>query len=134
MTVDPSLALQRAIYGILVADADVQALIQKRVYDDVPPVAAYPYVSFGPSQLIQQDADCITGFETFLQLDVWTREDIGFEKCKTICEAVRKALHRVIASQDGMTFEIEHQFTNTNRDPDGVTSHGVLSFRAEIDT
>lgn len=131
--IDPSLALQRAITGTLNADIGLQAVIALRVYDDVPPTAVYPYVSFGPSQITPQDAECITGFEVFLQIDVWSRE-LGFEECKAISELVRVALHLLTATQDALTFEIEHRFTNTNRDPDGITNHGVLSFRAEIDT
>lgn len=131
--IDPSLALQRAIVTILNADADVKALIDLRVFDDVPPNVDFPYVSFGPSQDTSDDADCITGYEVFQQIDVWSRE-LGFDECKTVSHAVRKALHLTTITQDGMTFEIEHRFTNTNRDPDGLTSHGVLSFRALIDT
>lgn len=133
MSIDPSLALQRAITGLLNSDADVKALIGLRVYDDVPPTDEFPYASFGPSQINSQDADCLTGFEVFLQIDIWSRE-LGFEEAKAVSEAVRKSLHNSAVTQDGLTFDIEHRFTNTNRDPDGVTNHAVLSFRAEIYT
>lgn len=131
--IDPSLILQRAIVTALKADATCKALVDVRIYDDVPPSAPFPYVSIGPGQSIPNDADCIIGFDVFQQIDVWSRE-IGYDECKTIAEAVRAALHNIEFSQDGVTFEIQHQFTNYNPDPDGTTRHGVLSFRAQIDT
>lgn len=131
--IDTSLALQRAIVTRLKADDDVKALVDLKIYDDVPPAAQMPYVSFGSSQKISQDAECIIGDECFQQVDVWTREP-GSATNKAIAGIIKAALHQVTTTQDGLTFEINHVTTIHSRDPDGVTSHGVLSFRAEIDT
>ena len=126
------LAFQDAVVRLLRADAAVKALVASRIYDRVPLNAARPYVSIGPSQMTQQDFDCVDGAECFLQVDVWSSEP-GFAQCKTLAAAVRKALHNAAAEQDGFTFEIEHRFTNEFRDADGLTSHGVISLRAIID-
>ena len=125
------LALQGAINFILRNDGGVAALVEVRVYDPVPDGAAFPYISFGPSQDVRQDADCFSGLEVFQQVDVWSRSR-GFAECKRIEAAVIAALHGVEATKDGLRFDIEHRTTNTFRDGDGLTAHGALSFRAEI--
>jgi len=133
---DPSLAMQGAIVAALKASVAVTALIggptEARIFDRVPEKQVFPYIAFGPAQVIQQDATCIDGSEVYQQIDVWSRLP-GFPECKRVAEAVREALHRLDATFGDLGFEIEHQFTNYLRDPDGLTSHAVLSFRAEID-
>jgi hypothetical protein len=130
--IDVSLALQDAVVAALRTDESVSALVGPRVYDRVPSGAVRPYISIGPSQATQDDATCIEGMEVFQQVDVWSSQP-GYAECKTIAAAVKTALHRLEIEKSGVTFEIEHRFTNTFRDADGLTSHSVLSFRALID-
>lgn len=125
---DPSLLVQAAIVERLRAAEGVGNII----YDRVPRDVVTPYISIGQSQVNSDDAECIDGFEVFQQVDVWSTKP-GFEECKALGEKVRAALHRKEILIDGLPFEIEHQFTNTFRDSDGLTSHGVLSFRVLID-
>ena len=127
-----TLAMQGAIVDALKAYAPLNQILQKRVYDRVPEGVALPYISIGPSQLTQDDFDCTDGAEVFQQVDVWSKEP-GYTECKKIGALVRQALHRLTVTRDGFTFQIEHRFTTEQRDGDGITSHGVLSFRALID-
>jgi len=129
-----TLIFQRAIKTALSGNAEVVKLIDERVFDDIPDasLATFPYVTFGPAQETPEDADCFTTFECFQQIDIWSREP-GFVQCKTISGAIIAALHNLDASQDGSDFTILLRFNNTARDPDGSTSHGVLSFSALID-
>lgn len=138
MTVSPELAFQGAAVAALKADAGVVALLGNvdgsvRVHDRVPETVVFPYVSIGPSQHTQQDATCMLGAEVFLQIDVWSREP-GYVEAKTVAAAVRAALHGKTLTASHITFDVEHRFTNTIRDPDGMTSHAVLSFQADIYT
>ena len=133
-----SLALQGAIVTALKADATVKGFVGSgttlqptRIYDAVPDAPTFPYVSVGPAQVNRQDATCILGTEVFQQIDVWSRER-GFVECKQIEDAIIAVLHDLDASNGGLSFTIEHRFTNTFRDSDGLTAHGVLSFRADI--
>lgn len=127
-----TLAMQGAIVDALKADAALNAVLQKRVFDRVPENVALPYISIGPAQMTEDDADCMDGAEVFQQVDVWSKEP-GYTECKKIGGLVRKALHRLTVTRDGFTFQIEHRFTTEQRDGDGITSHGILSFRALID-
>lgn len=129
---DPALAFQDAIIALLRADAAVAALVGSKIYDRVPPAVEKPYVSLGPAQQTQEDFDCVNGAEIFQQVDCWSAKP-GYAEAKGLAHAVRQALHNVTVTQSGVTFEIEHRFSNVFRDADGLTSHGVLSFRALID-
>jgi hypothetical protein len=127
------LELQGAIVTRLKADSAVAALVNGRVYDSVPTSAAFPYVSIGPVDSNQDDADCITSLEVAQQIDCWSRA-AGFPECKKIADAVRAALHgyEPDLATNAIVF-FEHRTTRITRDPDGITSHGILGFEAAIE-
>lgn len=126
----PTLELQGAIVARLKADAAVSALIAGRVYDAVPSNPTFPYVSFGPSDELSDDADCITGFDIAMQIDCWSRA-VGFPEARRISDAVRAAL---VATDLPITANalvyFTHRQTRLFRDPDGLTSHAAISFEA----
>lgn len=130
---DPDLELQGAIVSRLKADAGVIALVGDRVFDTVPSGAPFPYVSYGPVDNLSDDADCITGFDITVQIDVWSRA-VGFPEAKRISNAVRAALHDapITLSVNALAL-IEHRQTRTIRDPDGLTSHAAMTFNALIE-
>jgi len=138
---DPSLPLQAALIARLLADTAVKALVSKRIYDEVPDdkkrIAdtgkAFPYVSLGDMQVLPDKADCIDGTEVFVQIDAWSRAQ-GYPEVKHIGAAIVAALDDQPLTVTGYTavvFEIQNiQYL---RDPDGLTRHAALSFRALID-
>lgn len=130
---DADLELQGAIIQRLKADPGVTTLIAGRVYDSVPNAAPFPYVSYGPVDSNDDDAECITGFAIFIQLDAWSRA-VGFPEVKKIADAVRAALHDapLALSVNALVF-LEHRQTNVRRDPDGLTSHASLQFEASVE-
>jgi hypothetical protein len=130
---DPDLELQGAIVQRLKADPAVTALVAGRIYDAPPANATFPYVSYGPTQSISRDFDCITGFDVFIQLDSWSRA-VGSPQCKQINDAVRFALHDAdLALTTNALVFLEHRSTDARRDPDGLTTHGILSFEAFVE-
>ncbi|MFT4129962.1 DUF3168 domain-containing protein [Labrys sp. (in: a-proteobacteria)] len=128
---DPSLALQGAIYPRLQADCPS---VSGRVYDRPPQAVVFPYIGLGESQTVDDSADCVDGVEVFLTLHVWSRA-VGRVEAKRIASEVRSSLHE--AELDlGANWHfhlIEHRSTTVMDDPDGVTSHAVITFRALID-
>lgn len=126
--INPAQEFQKAIVARLRATDGLGDIVHDRVPRNVTP----PYISLGASQTIQDDADCLDGFECFRQVDVWSTKP-GFEECESLSEIVRKALHRFEMAIDGMPFEIEHQSTNFIRAGDGLTSQAAISFRVLID-
>ena len=132
---NPELELQGAIVARLKADATVTALIAGRIYDSVPANGTFPYVTIGPVDVVADDADCLTGLEVAQQIDCWSRA-VGFPEVKKIVDAVRAALHdqegAMPLASNGMAL-FEHRNTRIVRDPDGLTSHGILGFEAAIE-
>lgn len=129
----PTLELQSTMVTRLKAYAPLTALIGARVYDSVPSSAAFPYVSFGPEQTIQDDADCSEGFEIFMQIDAWSRS-VGFPEVKRVAEAVRGALHEYeLPLIDNALISLVHRQTRVFRDPDGLTNHAAVEFVALVE-
>lgn len=125
-----SLELQKAIVARLKADAGVTTLATGGVHDQPPSGVTFPYVSIGPDQVIPDRADCYDGSEVVLQVDVWSRE-VGFPEAKRIAEAVRAALTDApLALAGHRLVDIAFVESRTLRDPDGLTSHAALTFRA----
>jgi Protein of unknown function (DUF3168) len=131
----PELELQGAIVARLKADPAVTTLVNSRIYDAVPTNAVFPYVSIGPVDSLQDDFDCINGLVVAQQIDCWSR-GVGYPEAKKMVDAVRAALHDREADMPLATNAmslLECRNTRFTRDPDGLTSHGILSFEAAIE-
>lgn len=127
---DPALPLEAAIVAKLKADAGVTALAGTRVYDSPPVSPTFPYVTIGPTQVLPDKADCIDGTEVFQQIDVWSRTS-GSPGAKRLGAAVVAALDDqdlTVAGYSAVVFEL--QDAQYLLDPDGLTHHGVVNFRA----
>ncbi|APE43411.1 hypothetical protein BOO69_08270 [Sulfitobacter alexandrii] len=131
----PANELQAAIYQILRADSAVSALVGDGVFDRVPKAGDVPpYITFGPSDEIEADMLCITSAEHSLQIDVWSERQGGFKECKEITYAVKKALHEVeIDLPTHALVQIRVVRRLHLREPDGITSHGVVTVEADIE-
>jgi len=131
---ETSLAIQASVIAALKGAAAVTATAGERIYDRVPPTAGFPRVVYGEDQVLQDDADAgaclIEGFEVFVTLHVWSQA-VGQVEIKNLAGAVRAALHNATLTVAGYRLlAFEHRGTRYLRDPDGLTSHGVVEFRA----
>lgn len=134
---DPAeLAVQKALYDLWVADAGVGALVGNRIYDRVSPSPTFPYVSFGPADVIDAEL-CGAAVDLSVQVDVWSRA-VGSVEAKRILAALRDAVR---SAQNAGTFflpgwhlpVIRFTSTRTMLDPDGLTTHGVLTLECHLD-
>lgn len=137
MSSDPSLDLQRAITTAFKAAAP--PIAGGRIYDRVqggpadPRKVTFPYVSHGPSLVLPDDVQCITGYEVFLTLDVWSRE-VGQIEVKSVAGDVKLLLHGTdLALANHALVQLEHDSTRYLADPDGITLHGAVEFRALVE-
>lgn len=130
-----SAALQSAIIAALKASGAVAAALGTRIYDNAPDKALYPHLTLGPSQELDDSAECIDGSECFQQIDIWTREGGSQLGAKEICGAVKKALHGAdLALADPFTLVlIEVESFRVMGDPDEKIAHGIVNVRALID-
>lgn len=126
----PALALQKAVVAALVADAQVGALVGDRIHDAPPRDVAFPYVSIGQVNTADWSTGSEDGAEHRLTLHVWSREH-GKKQCYAIAEAVEAALHDQALTLDGHALvNLRFELAETRRDPDGITYHAALRFRA----
>lgn len=133
----PAEELQRAVFAALKADAALQGLVDG-IFDRVPDGGGFgrheAYVSFGPHDVVEDDADCILGDAHTLQLDVWSRA-VGATAAKAICGRVKLLLHEQdLPFTVNALVELRVASTRTLADPDGLTTHGIVVLAAEIET
>jgi hypothetical protein len=128
------LELQGAIVSRLKAYPSLTAMIGQRVYDEVPPSAEFPYVSLGPTDEIQNDAECIDASDIGIQIDVWSRATTGKPEMLRIAQEVKSALHLYETSLPSAALALlEHQITRGLVDPDGITKHAAMQFIATVE-
>lgn len=130
-----SAELQKLIFDTLKADLAVMA-IANGVYDNVP-ASPYgtknAYVSFGPTDVVDDSADCISSGEHTFQVDCWSKA-VGQVECKRLVDAVKDALHeRNLVLTENALVEIRVDFRRVFKDPDGLTTHGVVTVTAFIE-
>ena len=136
---DAGYELAVAIVGRLKADAVVSAFVSGRVYDRVPaePKPEPPYISFGPTDSVQDDAECIEGQEISCQIDCWSYgagEAYGSAEVRKLSGAVLKSLHGAeITLTDNAFVMLEHRVSRVMRDPEGVMNHAAMTFSAFVE-
>ena len=129
----PTVELQAAIVAALKTAPAVAARIGNRVYDSVPPKPVFPYVSFGPSDELSENADCIEGADIAIQIDVWSRA-VGSAEAKEIASLVARVLDDAdLALAVNALVYFNHEATTVVRDPDGLTTHAVVRFSAFVE-
>lgn len=130
----PAWELQKAVYGALVADSALAALLGgARVYDEVPRGAAFPYVTFGPSAIRDWSTGTETASEHAVTLRAWSKHG-GEREVHRILDAIRAALHDAPLSLDGYRLvNLRHETSEMAREADGETHRGTARFRAVIE-
>ncbi|MFC0245236.1 DUF3168 domain-containing protein [Falsochrobactrum ovis] len=67
-------ALQKALYETLKSDTElIETLGGERIYDQVPPKAAFPYITFGETLSREWNTASEVGGEHFLNIQIWAR-------------------------------------------------------------
>lgn len=137
---DRSVPLFAAIYAKLAADTAVIAIVGTdtrfspavtKVYTDVPAGAVPPYVALGEETAndfgssLHDDSQ-----EHTVTIHCWSEKPSRLE-VKQLVAAVREALHNAsLTLSAGRCVYIRCESKDTFPDPDGVSHHGVLKFRA----
>lgn len=132
------IAIQTAIYDTLSAYAPLTALVTG-IYDDVPQAAdsgagsAFPYVTIGEDVHQDWSTDTSLGDDATITVHTWSRYR-GRKQTKEIQGAIYDALTRVDLVVTGykmvaIDFIDEQSFVDT----DGLTRHGVSTFRVILD-
>ena len=132
--IDASLPVQKAIRARLIADAAVNGLVAGRIYDGVPLNATKPYLSFGPFQVLPEDADCSDGVSIFVTLDGWTAgPDSVVTKRLGAAVAASLAWAEMTLDEGQRLVICSIEQLNYLREPDGLTGHAVVTVRAQTE-
>jgi len=123
-------ALQTAVFAKLSTDNNLTAVLGAKVFDDIPENTSYPYVQLGEDTAIDYSTKDQTGSEVSVNVDVWSRYR-GSLEAKNIMDRIHTLLHDSSLSVTGSNFiNMRFEFSDIIRDPDGITRHGVMRFRA----
>lgn len=128
---EPALELQRSIYQTLIASNALKSAMggEVRAYDRAPPVPVPPYITFSEAQLLDDGVGCEDDmFEAFVDLHVWSRT-VGQAEAKTISGIVRTEMMALEIAADWQIKIARVQSTRHMNDPDGLTSHSVITCR-----
>lgn len=130
--------LQKAIFSALTANANIMSEVTG-VFDHVPqPLDAgddsqFPYITIGEGVVNEFDTDDFLGFDSRVVVHVWSRQR-GRKETKELQSLIYDALHRSQLTITNYHFiSCDHEFSDTFVDPDGLTRHGVQSFRVLFD-
>lgn len=139
MLTDPRFDLQRTIVQTLKSDAAVAAIVSDRIYDRVPRgkdgaiTADYPFIGLGETQMLPHDSECTDAADTSITLHGWS-QSVGFPETLRLSAAIAAALHDVqLPLASGTLQSLLLESSRILRDPDGLTSHAVLTFSALTD-
>lgn len=130
---EPSFDIQTAIVAVLKNDSALASIIDGRVYDFVPDKPAFPYVTLGDGQVIGDLADGMDGREVYIQIDIWSRA-VGYPETKRIAGLIADAINESnLSLSDNRLLSLQFDGCRYLRDPDGVTRHAAITFRALTD-
>lgn len=136
-----SLELAKAVYARLIDYAELTAIRGDRLFDHVPPTEiplgpnneGFPYQTMGEETSVSLDTDDSEGAEGTLTIHSWSTYR-GTKEIRQMQDATHRALHRYSLSVTGANFiTIEYDFSQILTDPDGITRHGIMRFRALLD-
>lgn len=128
---EASWALQTSVYAALSANALLTTQLGgPKVFDDVPPGTAYPYVTLGESIARDWSAGDEPGLEHILTFHVWSRAK-GRKGVHEIMGTVHATLHDQQLTVAGhRLINLRHEFSEARREADGETYHGIMRYRA----
>ena len=123
--------LQQAIFSALNVSA-VTSDLSCGVFDDVPQNASYPYIALGEETAVDFSVKDIQGGDLTVNIHVWSQYK-GSKETKQIMDKIHDLLHNINLSVTGFKLiNLRFEFSDIMRDPDGITRHGVMRFRAII--
>ena len=123
-------ALQTTIYSTLSNDNTLTNTLGAGVFDEVVENASYPFVALGEETAIDYSTKDLDGGEFTINIHVWSQYK-GAKQTKEIMDRIHDLLHDSSLSVSGFNLiNLRFEFSDILRDPDGVTRHGIMRFRA----
>lgn len=131
MPLDPSFAVQSAVFSTLTTDAGVVAQVGTRTYDRVPQNPTFPFIHIGDDQVIGDTYQGSATSTVHVSVHVFSRWQ-GKKELKSVAAAVRTALEGYLPLTGFVTVTYEYKTTRYLTDPDGLTEHAVIEFMYDV--
>lgn len=130
----PSRELVLCARDRLLKAATITALVGNRVWYRAPENAEFPHVANFDTFGIRDDATCVTGEKITLNIHVWTRGGMDpLQDARSIAFEVGRALHGFpLALPSNQLVTLDHRGDRVFYDRDDLTGHGVVEFRAIV--
>jgi hypothetical protein len=130
----PAVDLQKAIHGLLTADAALVAKLGgQKVFDATPPNATFPYVSFGRTSIYDWSTGTESGTEQLFTIQVWSKAK-GKTETLEIMETIRQLIDAAPPElEDHALVNLQLEFAEVRFDDDISVHHGMLRFRAVME-
>ena len=130
---EASLELQKAVRLRLVAATVVTSLVPAAsIVDRNGTPSTFPSILLGEGQSVPGGDIARRRHDVFLDLHIWQKET-GLAFSKQVAGAIREALTDAVWSIPGLhVADLYVTSSRFLRDPNGTTSHGVLSLTANV--
>lgn len=127
----PAIELQKAIFKTLKQSGALTGLLGgDKIFDQVPPKTAFPYVTFGRTSLYDWSTGTESGTEQLFTLHIWSRAT-GKKEALDIMEACKACLHDgALALEGHHLVNMRLEFAEARYDENLLVHHGLLRFRA----
>jgi hypothetical protein len=131
----PAAELQAAVFAELGGDAALLAALGgERIYAQVPPDVAYPYIGFGRTGVYDWVTSTEKDTEQLFTLHIWSKAK-GEAEAVTVMDMARARLaDRMLALDERQSVELKLEFAEARYDEDLAVHHGLLRFRAVATT
>lgn len=120
--------VQKAIHDALQVGP---AIADGRIYDRVPDNPTYPYVTVGDEQILDDGNACDDGWEVFADVHLWSQA-VGYPEVKGLMAEAGPRLAGIDTLPGFTAIAAVVQSTRVFRDPNGLTSHGIITVRFVI--
>ncbi len=121
--------IQKAIYDALQAEP---AIAGGNVFDRFDDRDPYPRVTIGEEQVVDDSNSCSSGWDVYTDIHVWSCAP-GFPEAKTIAAAVAERVLGITSIAGFALLSVDVDRSDFVRDPDGLTSHGIVTAHFIID-
>jgi len=124
--------VQNSIYQCLQSNSALSSVVSNRIYDSVPQAVTFPYVTIGEDIHTDWSTAYELGSSASITIHVWSRHR-GKEETKTIQGLIYDALNRASLPTLGYKISVDFDGSQSFLDADGLTRHGVSTFRVFIE-
>lgn len=122
--------VQKAIHDALKAGG----VTGGRIHDGVPAKPKFPYATIGDEQVLDDGNSCAESWEVYSDIHIWSRSPAGSKgELKAEMKKAADAILAIAAVPGWTLVSVKPESSRVLRDPDGLTDHGVLTFRFIID-